>query len=249
MDKKENTNNISKVILIILIFLVAVILVSFAYALIKENYKVEQKITTGTLQIKDINLQIEDRLTGTMQDKITKWSPGDASLLTWETVNEGTSAAKTKHTIIVYWDNENINKNVKDLLYIYPANISNEEVLKDFNNEKQLAIPVTTRGEIQIDDKTKTGISYTFYGDTLDGTDKTGVATQVDYDAKNIKTEGYTTVENEALVDKIGVRILLSPETSYLLQEETISVRVITDAMQYTEDGETEWEVQSIQEL
>lgn len=61
--KNENTK---RIVLIILITLVAVAFIAVAYALISENYKVEHKITTGTLTIEDINLQIEDRLTETM---------------------------------------------------------------------------------------------------------------------------------------------------------------------------------------
>ena len=244
--KNENTK---RIVLIILITLVAVAFIAVAYALISENYKVEHKITTGTLTIEDINLQIEDRLTETMQDKITKWSPGDASLLTWDTVNTGTSAAKTRHTITVYWDNAEIGDIAKDLLYIYPANMTNQQVIEDFNNGKQSDLGINENATIQIDGENKLGITYTVYGDTLDGTDITGVATQVDYDSKESNINDYTTQENDATSDKLAFRILLSPTTSYLLQEETLSVRVVTEAMQYTEDGTGNWEIQSVQDL
>lgn len=244
-QKRDN----KKIILIILIVVASLALMASVYAVISEVYEINHKVTTGTVTLQDINLKIEDRLTGTMEEKLTRWSPGDASLLTWDTVNTGTAAVRTRHTIQLYWDNSNIGESAKDLLYFYPANMTNEEVLADFNSGKQKAIEIDRESAIEVDEEQKVGVSYTFYGDNLDGTERTGFATEVNYDDQDFGTETFTTVETNNLSDKIAIRLLLNPDTSYLFQEEELSIKVITEALQYTEDGTEEWTIQSSQTI
>lgn len=244
---KTKQRDNKKIILIILIVIAGMALVASVYAVISEVYEINHKVKTGTVTLQDINLKIEDRLTGVMEDQLARWSPGDASILTWDTVNTGTAAVRTRHTVQVYWNNTNISADAKDLLYFYPANMTNEEVLADFNANKQKALQADRDATIEVDGANKVGISYMFLGDILDGTDKTGYATEVNYDNADYGTETFTTVENNNLSDKIGLRILLNPNTSYLFQEEELSIKVITEAMQYTENGTGEWTVQSTQ--
>ncbi len=239
-QKKDN----KKLILIILIVIVSMAFVASAYAVISQVFKINQKITTGTLTLQDINVKIENRLTGLMEDTITQWSPGDASILTWDTVNTGTAAVNTRHIIQVYWDETDIDDDAKNLLELYPANMTNAEVLTDYNNTKTKAKQVD-RNKIDVDGVQKTGISFMFYGDILDGTDKTGFATEVNYNDEQYGESTFTAKETNNLSDKIAFRVLLSPNTSYLYQEKHLSIRVITEAMQYSQDGVGEWVVQS----
>ena len=61
---------------------------------------------------------------------------------------------------------------------------------------------------------------------------------------KNISTD-----DSNATIDEIAYKILLSPKTSYLYQGNKIHVKVITEAMQYTEDGSENWKIADIQEI
>src|SRR5574344_641887 len=137
-QKKDN----KKTLLIILIVVASLAFMASAYAVISKVYEINHKVKAGTVTLQDINLKLEDRLTGVMEDKITKWSPGDASILTWNTVNTGTAAVRTRHTVQVYWKNENIGEAAKDLLYFYPANMTNEEVVADFKAGKEKALSI-----------------------------------------------------------------------------------------------------------
>lgn len=244
---KTSVRDNKKIILIILIVIAGLAFIASVYAVVSEVYEINHKVKTGTVTLQDINLKIEDRLTGVMEDRLTKWSPGDASILTWDTVNTGTAAVRTRHTIQVYWNDTNIGESAKDLLYFYPANMTNEEVLADFNQTKSKALEIDRESTIEVDGAQKIGVSYTFLGDILDGTDKTEFAEEKNYDAEGFEEETFTTKESQTTSDKIGLRILLNPNTSYLFQEKELSIKVITEAMQYTEDGVGEWTVQSTQ--
>lgn len=248
-EKNLEKKDYKRIVIISLIAIIIIALLTVSYAIFTDVVTKNNKISFGNLQIENRNLQLENKLTKTMEAKITSWAPGDANIITWNTVNVGTAAAKTRQTIQVYWENSNIEDSAKELIYLYPVNMTNEEVLQDFNGEKTNLIQTDTQASIKIDDENKKGISYTFYGDTLDGTDRKGVSTEVDYDNKNFGTTVFTTVENDTILDKIGFRILLSPTASYLYQDEQLSVRIITEAMQYTEDGSGEWQVESVQDL
>lgn len=248
-ETKIKEKNNKKVLLIVLIIIAALAFMTAAYAVISKVYEINQKTTTGTVIIEKINLKIEDRLTGEMKEQLTQWSPGDASLLTWNTVNIGTAAIKTRHTIQVYWNDSDIEETAQDLLYLYPANMTNAEVLTDYKNGKENAIEIDKETSITVDDVEKVGFSYSFYGDTLDGTDQKGQASEVNYDNGEFGTNTFTTTETNTQLDKIGFRILLSPDTSYLMQEETLSIKVLTEVLQNTQNGAEEWTLESVEEL
>lgn len=247
--EKNLKRNYKRVAIFSAIVVMVFVSLTISYALFTDVINKNNKLTMGKLKIENRDLKVENKLTQTMQSEITVWSPGDANIITWNTVNVGTSAAKTRHTIQVYWKDSNIDDFAKELIYLYPNNMTNEEILQDFAAQKANAISVDKQATIQINNEIKKGFSYTFYGDTLNGSDNKNVATEVDYNNKNFGTTEFTTVESEVTLDKIAFRILLSPSASYLYQGNQLSVHIITEALQYTEDGTREWQIESIQDI
>lgn len=248
-DKKCSVKDYKKTVIFSIIIVMVFVILMTSYALFTDVITKNNKFTMGNLKIENRDLKVENKLTKTMETEITVWSPGDANIITWNTVNVGTVGAKTRHTIQVYWKNSNIDDSAQELIYLYPVNMTNEEILQDYAGEKTNAISVDRQAIIQVNNENKKGFSYTFYGDTLNGSDNKNIATEVDYDNKNFGTTEFTSVESDDTLDKIAFRILLSPSAPYLYQKEQLSVHIITEALQYTEDGNGEWQIESIQDI
>lgn len=238
-DKKR----IALIILIVIGLCIALIL---SYAVISQNFTAKYELTTGSLIIQELNFKIENKETGELVNQVTNWAPGDASIITWDVENIGTSAAFTRNTLKIYWDDE-IATVDNPLIYLYPANMTNNEILEDFEGEKKYQI--ATESVLQDETGEKIGISYTFYGDTLEGTENKSVAQETNYDNSDFGTESFTTIEQEISKDKIAFRLLLNPHLSYLNQGSGLTIKIQTEAMQYTENGLEEWKVESEQEI
>jgi len=222
MDSKKKK---SLIIALVLVLITAVI-IGIAYALLTSSNSKINKIRVGSLDIEIVNLDLKKNNTSTRI-----MMPGDIDVISWTAENVGTSAALTRHAIDIYWkDVESINEiteeNAENLLILYPSTMTDEEIMADFNGEGTAKLEVElipTEVSKEVDGKTVYGIRYKFVGDTLEGTVAQGVA--------------------ESTSQDISFKLLLSPRTSYLYQNEPVSIEVVTEGMQYTEEGSGTWTV------
>lgn len=235
-----------KIKMIIILVIVGILLFTlFAYALITEKFSINQNVSTATVKIEN-KLLIEDKLNKTMGETIPAWQPGDASLLKLETTNIGTSAIYTKHTLQIYWNDE-MTDSVNKYLYVYPANMSNSEILEDIaSQDPKYAVKSEKDGLIETDKGNRIGFQYAFLGDVLDGTSIKGHSKE-----KNYNSEHFPKTTDEEIADKdiIAFKIVLDPNISYLYQNKKISLKLLTEAMQYTQEGKEEWQIVDTQEI
>ncbi|MBQ7928415.1 MAG: hypothetical protein IJ287_06700, partial [Methanobrevibacter sp.] len=226
MSKKK------KIILISSIVVASFVVIGLVYALVTSNVNIFGKTTTGSVEIETINLGFTNE-EGVNTNLL---EPAGVNDLYWSTKNIGTSGILTRHTLEIYWNDETDEK-ASDLIYLYPANLTKEQILADYENGLKYAIK-TEKVSKNDNNKTTYGIKYQFIGDTLDGTDMKGVSNEVNY---NIADYNLNTDDTDEILDSIGFKVLLSPKTSYLYQDKKLSVKVVTEAMQYTENGSGEW--------
>ncbi len=227
------------------IVLVIVIVVGIVLATVSINRLIQNIVKSGTVQVEEINLQLKD-LEGNATKEIADWEPGDIDLVTWKVKNIGTAAVYTRNKLQIYW-NEEISSN-NQVIYLYPANMSKQEIIEDFKKgeDSKYKLDVTS-GEITIDDSTvKKGIEYQFLGDVLDGTKMIGKSKEVNYNSESFVN---TTDDKSETEDEIAFNILLSPNTSYLYEGKTLTIKVVTEAMQFTEEGKQEWQIVDTQTI
>lgn len=238
MSKKK------KVVIITSIVIVAFIVMGIVYALLSDNSEVVNKIKVGTVRIDSLNLQLKD----SKGNQVEIMSPADIDTLSWTTKNIGTSGVLSRHTLEIYWDDD-----VK--LYMYPANMSDDAIISDFENinagGESAYLIKTEPTTVTVGDKSMNALKYNFIGDNLNGADGTDVSKEVNYNSDNeeIIDASIKTDDSSKTQDDIAFKILLSPKTSYLNQGKKIYARVTTEAMQYTEDGSADWKVVDVVEL
>lgn len=230
-----NSKN-KKIILIVLIILISFAVISLAYTLVTENMELFIKNTTGSVKIETLNLSFIDE----KGNKVSSIEPAGICNISWQTKNVGTAGILTRHTLEIYWNEETPERSTY-LLSLYPANMNKEQILKDNSNTDGAMYAIKTEKLVkQVNGKTLYGIRYIFTGDMLDGTDKKGISKEVDY---NIEEFVKTTDDNETMEDSIAFKLLLSPDVTYLYQSKKIHINIVTEAMQYVEDGSQEWKV------
>lgn len=227
------------------IILVIVIIVGIVLATVSINRLIQNLVKSGTVQVEEINLQLKD-LEGNVTKEIADWEPGDVDLVTWKVKNIGTAAVYTRNKLQIYWNEEVLNNN--QVIYLYPANMSKQEIIEDFKKGEDSKYKLNvTSGEITLDDNNvKKGIEYQFLGDVLDGTKMTGKSNEVNYNSESFVN---TTDDKSEVEDEIAFNILLSPNTSYLYEGKTITIKVVTEAMQFTEEGKEEWQIVDTQTI
>ena len=202
-------------------------------------------VKAGTVKVDKINLQISDS-DGNAGKEVVDWDPGDIKRVSWKVKNIGTAAVYTRNRIVIYW-NEEINTDTQ-MLYLYPANMSQQEIMTDYKKgeDAEHAIEVNV-GDIEVEPGvTKNGLEYIFYGDVLDGSKMTGKSKEVDY---NIESNVKETDDTSTTEDDIAFNIFFSNKASYLYEGKTVTVKVITEAMQCTEDGKAEWHIVDSQSI
>ncbi len=227
------------------IILVIVIIVGIVLATVSINRLIQNLVKSGTVQVEEINLQLKD-LEGNVTKEIADWEPGDVDLVTWKVKNIGTAAVYTRNKLQIYWNEEVLNNN--QVIYLYPANMNKQEIIEDFKKGEDSKYKLNvTSGEITLDDNNvKKGIEYQFLGDVLDGTKMTGKSNEVNYNSESFVN---TTDDKSEVEDEIAFNILLSPNTSYLYEGKTITIKVVTEAMQFTEEGKEEWQIVDTQTI
>lgn len=236
-----------KTIIISSVVLAAFIIMGVVYALFSDKLELTNRFKVGTVHIDTKDLALKDK-NGTTAQLL---SPADIDTLSWTTENLGTSAVLTRQTLEIRWSGD-LN------FYLYPANMSEEKILEDFENiqngsetKSLVTEPITeTVGGV-----TKVvGMKYNFVGDVLDGSnnnDENSVASEVNYNSTDATIIDATinTDETDKKQDKVAFRLLLSPKTSYLEQGKIISIKVKTEGMQYTEDGSGTWVEADVEEI
>lgn len=241
MSKKKKYTIISIVILL------SFAIMGIVYALLSDNMQIKNKITIGSVKIENLNLKLKNL----KDEEVSSISPADIDILSWTTKNIGTSGVLTRHTLEVYWTDES-NDNVGKMLYLYPANMTNEAILEDYKNGDTSQYMLKTKlSSKEIDGRTRYGFKYQFVGDTLDGTSMQNVSKEINYNSteSSVIDSNISTDDTDSTIDTIAYKLLLSPETSYIYQGMKVYVKLTTEAMQYTEDGSAEWKVVDTQEL
>ena len=232
-----------KTIIITAIVIAAFAIMGVVYAILSgQTQEIRNRVTVGSVVIDDVNFTIKD----SNGDVAELLSPADIDTISWTTKNEGTSAVLTRHTLEIYWGN-----NVE--LFMYPANMTREAILADYEIIKaggtsEHALPTEPITKT-VQGVTKTGIKYNFIGDTLNGSESDDVSSETNYNLPNnaenadIIDTSINTDDTNKTQDEIKFKILVSPRTSYLAQGERIDAQVTTEGMQYTEDGSGNWQV------
>lgn len=225
--------------MIIVIVCIIIIFIGIVIATTSTNWIMEHFVKSGTVEVDEINLQLKD-IDGNVSKEIKNWEPGDINQISWSVKNLGTAAVYTRNKIQIYW-NEDVVDNPQ-YIFLYPDNMSKEEILEDFKKGENSTYAIkATAGDININENTaKKGIEYEFLGDVLDGTKMTGKSEEVNYNDKSFPK---STDDDKTNEDTIAFKMLFSPKTSYLYEGKTVTVKVITEAMQYTDNGKAEWKI------
>lgn len=230
---KNKKKKISVMILIVLLIAVIVI------ATVSINKLIENRVNSGTVEVENINLTLTEP-SGNSSKEIADWEPGDVDEISWTVKNVGTSAVYTRNKLIIYWNDEIPDES--SIITLYPANLTRKQVTEDFkkgeNSEYALDLQLK---DITLEDGTvKKGIEYSFLGDVLDGTIAKNVSTEVNYNSSDFNSK---TDDNVASEDSIAFNILFSLYTTPVYAGKFLSIKVVTEAMQYSAEGKAEWQI------
>ncbi len=246
MSKKK------KIAIISLIVIISFIIIGIVYAFFNDYITLRNTFKMGTVKIDTLNLTLTKENGTVLSGDVKLLEPGDLDTISWTAKNIGTSSALTRHSLEIMW-NEKINESDLELLALYPANMKRSAVLEDYangngENSKRLQTTVITKGT---GDNLRYGIKYQFVGDTINGTDGNDVSSEKNYNITDtgIIDTSISTDDTNKTLDEIAFRLLLSPQTSYLFEGKSITIKVVTEAMQYTEDGSANWQVVDTEEL
>ena len=121
MSKKK------KYTIIAIIVLLSFAIIGIVYALLSDNVELRNKIKVGSVKIENLNLKLKN-LKG---EDVNSLVPADINTLSWTTKNIGTSGVLTRHNLEIYWTDET-DENANTMLYMYPANMTNEAILADY---------------------------------------------------------------------------------------------------------------------
>lgn len=239
MDKQKKSKKIKVIVG------TALVIAGVSVAVVTANKVVQNTVKSGTVTVESINLQLIDEK-GNSTKELSSWDPGDVETISWKVKNTGTAAVYTRNRLRVYW-NEELPDN-EQVLYLYPANVSKTEILKDIvkGDAAQYAVDAEY-GDITLDNgEVKKGYEIEVLGDILDGSEMTGKSKEVNY---NIDAFDKTTDDTNTTEDDIAYKLVLSPKTSYLYSDKTLKVEVVTEAMQCTPDGKEAWNIVDVQTL
>ena len=239
MDKQKKSKKVKIIVGTVLV------IAGVSIAAVTANKVIENTVKSGTVSVESINLQLTDE-TGNSTKNLTSWDPGDVETISWKVKNNGTAAVYTRNRLRVYW-NEETPDNEK-VLYLYPANVGKSDILNDIEKGENAEYAIKAEyGKITLDDGTvKNGYEYELFGDILDGSEMTGKSEEVNY---NIQAFNSMTDDSNATEDDVAFNLVLSPKTSYLYGKNTLTIEVVTEAMQCTEDGKEAWNIVNIQTL
>lgn len=243
-------SNKKKISIISAIVIISFIIMGVVYALFSDRIELTNKLKIGSVKIDDLNLTLKKE-NGDLEDVI---EPADLDTISWTTKNLGTSGVLTRHVLEIYWQ-EATGIDSSELMFLYPANISRQAVIADFNKIKNggtsdYGLNTEPISKTVANGSKRYGIKYVFVGDTLNGSDGKDVSKEVNYNLANndvsdssVIDENINTDDNSKTEDEISFRLLISPKMSYLFQGKNVSVKVTTEAMQYTESGSGNWTV------
>lgn len=212
MEKKKNK-------FLIISIIVSVLLIVFTTVVLAMLTSKDEKVNRFKVSSLDIDI-VDLALKDDASNNIDTLQPGQVGEISWTSENVGAITALTRHTMSIYLDvDQDLIEN--DALYLYPADMTDEEILADYQGDKEDVIE-TTAVTKEVDGKTIYGIQYKFPGETLKGTDPSDVTDQTS--------------------EFINFKLLLIPELSYLCQDKDITIDVLTEAVQYGEDADANWQ-------
>lgn len=223
----------------------ALTIAGLSIAAVTANNTIQKKVTSGTVEVESINLQLQDK-SGNFVKELPNWDPGDVNMIKWNVKNVGTAAIYTRNRLRIYW-NEDI-EDSKQVIFLYPANMSKSEIIEDYKKGESSKYAIKANiGDITLEDKTiKKGIEYSFLGDALDGSEMVVNGTEINYNSPDFEAK---TDETSPTEDNVAFNILLSPDTTFLYGGKTLTIEVVTEAMQHTDDGKAEWKIVDRQAL
>lgn len=212
MDKKKNKFLIISITVSVLLIVFTIVVL----AMLTSKDKVTNRFKVASLDIEIVDLALKDD----KSTNINTMQPGQVGEISWTSENVGSTTALTRHTMSIYLDIEQdlIDGNI---LYLYPADLSDDEILADYEGDKENVLE-TTEITKEVEGRTIYGLQYKFPGDTLKGTDSSDVTDQTS--------------------EFINFKLLLIPELSYLCQDKDITIDVVTEAVQYGEDANANWQ-------
>lgn len=217
----------------------ALTIAGLSIAAVTANKTIQKKVTSGTVEIESINLQLQDQ-SGNFVKELSNWDPGDVNMIKWDVKNIGTAAIYTRNRLRIYW-NEDV-ADSEQVIFLYPANMSKSEIIEDYKKGESSKYAIKANvGDITLEDKTiKKGIEYSFFGDPLDGSEMVVNGTEINYNSPDFESKTDETISTE---DNIAFNILLSPDITFLYGGKTLTMEVVTEAMQHTDDGKAEWKI------
>lgn len=122
--------------------------------------------------------------------------------------------------------------------------------LEDIGNEEKNEINSDVENnEINLDTQNSIGNETNLNEDSKENNKSQSLENITEEEKQKIIDKNVNTDDNESNTDEIAFRVLLSPKTSYLFQGKEVSIKVTTEAVQYTEDGSENWTIVAVDEI
>ncbi len=231
-EKKNIKFSASTLLIVIAVF----ISVGLALGYFSDYMSFTNLVTAGEIDITVSDLLTEEDPDGDDDDLVSNpienLVAGDVTTIEWTVENVGNKSAYTRNVLYIAWDS------VDDLseaqsLYIYPANMSDDEIRNDIaNNTASHQIPYGGDNFIiDTGNVTTNGIALVFLGDILDGSGN-GAETG---DATESNSEAPFYLNNETIGNKDIIRFKLAFAYNALREYENqkIYTKLQVDAIQY----------------
>ena len=193
----------------------------------------EQKMAVASLMPATITTHIST---------VGELMPGDVFDVSWVVENLGNKSILTRNRLYLYWDYadgvENANGN--ESLYVYNQNLASADIQKDMLTKTPSLAGLVSKGEEKefiLNGETHKGFEIVTYGDALDGVGtgaESGDASEVNY------SSAYD--DNDAIKDVISYKLALSQFANINTSGQKLKLAVITEAMQYRNTNDSDWE-------
>lgn len=195
----------------------------------------EQKMAVASLMPAKVTAHIKS---------VQELMPGDVWDLSWTVENTGNKSIVTRNTMYLYWeydgttDTENANGN--ESIYLYQQNTDAADIRTDMLTKAPSNANLVNMGavtEFTLNGETHEGYKFTVMGDDLDGTGnsaETGISREVDYGSEYDDTD--------SIRDVISYKLALSQFANINTSGQKLHVVVVTEAMQYQNTDDSDWQ-------
>lgn len=168
--------------------------------------------------------------------------PGDVFDVSWVVENIGNKSLLTRNRLYLFWDYEEDieNANGNESLFVYNQNLDKQEIQKDMLTKNPSLVGIVDKGEEKefiLNGETHKGFEIISYGDALDGVG-TGAETG---DAKE-ENYGSAYDDNDSVKDVVSYKLALSQFANINTSGQKLKLAVVTEAMQYRNTNDADWE-------